>query len=51
MGESSLIHNGADDNASGVALGIALMDVLYDSNKMYNNQLLHLEYFCLQFEL
>ena len=36
MGEASLIHNGADDNASGVALGIALMDILYDSNKMYN---------------
>ena len=35
-GESSLIHNGADDNASGVALGMALIDVLYDSNKMYN---------------
>jgi len=35
-GENSLIHNGADDNASGVALGMALMDVLYDSNKMYN---------------
>ena len=36
MGENSLIHNGADDNASGVALGIALLDLLYDSNKMYN---------------
>jgi len=31
-----LVHNGADDNASGVALGITLMDILYDSNKSYN---------------
>ena len=31
-----LIHNGADDNASGVALAITLIDLLYDSNKSYN---------------
>ena len=31
-----LIHNGADDNASGVALAITLIDILYDSNKSYN---------------
>ncbi len=36
MGDVPLIHNGADDNASGVALSIALIDLLYDSNKMYN---------------
>ena len=34
--ENPLIHNGADDNASGVALGISLINILYDSNKMYN---------------
>ena len=34
--ENLLIHNGADDNASGVALGISLINILYDSNKMYN---------------
>jgi len=36
IGENSLIHNGADDNASGVALAISLIDFLYDSNKNYN---------------
>ncbi len=34
--EQSLIHNGADDNASGVALGLSLMHSLYHSSKMYN---------------
>ena len=35
-GDKSLIHNGADDNASGVALAISLMKTLYDSSRMYN---------------
>ena len=33
--KTNLIHNGADDNASGVAMGISLI-ILYDSNKYYN---------------
>lgn len=35
-GDSLLIHNGADDNASGVAMGIALLESLYDSSPFYN---------------
>lgn len=35
-GDEHLIHNGADDNASGVALGVTLIKLLYSSNKMYN---------------
>ena len=36
LNKTNLIHNGADDNASGVAMGISLINILYDSNKYYN---------------